>query len=75
MEIKKCTRTGKVFTPGDIAIVLKLSTECYRMEDSGIFEPIENGNIKTTEILSKEAFDKFYEILSQMNSAFKPNQE
>jgi len=70
MEIKKCSKTGYEFKSGDIAVIVNLNLKMLRMNDTGMFEDIPTGMSSTNEILSKEAFDKFVEIMNQINEDF-----
>lgn len=67
----KCTRCGKRFTTVRVMISQNVKTE--RVKENGVWEPLPNMDVISHEILCEDCFDKYAEIMSQMNYSKKDN--
>lgn len=61
----RCSRCGKDLQ--DIAIELKSSATIWKVSENGILKPIENTSDETREYLCLDCFDKYAELLDQLN--------
>ncbi len=64
-QITKCTRCGKEFKDFKISVVLNINT--YRLKETGIWESIPNLEQTSQDVLCRDCFDSFANILEKMN--------
>jgi DNA-directed RNA polymerase subunit RPC12/RpoP len=65
-QIYKCTRCGKEFK--DFKILITLSIDTFRLKETGIWETIPNLTQVSQDVLCRDCFDAFANILEKMNT-------
>ena len=69
MEINNCTRCGKELN--DFKVNIKLEMRVDRKKDSSVWEYIPNLDTRSHEILCVECFDKFSNLMSELNIKYE----
>lgn len=69
MEIEYCTRCGKKFDKLRINTILHIDTQ--RLKENGVWENIPNLNNTSKEMLCEECFNKFANVLGEMNKKYE----
>lgn len=69
LDMKKCSRCGKPFD--ELIIAVKLDMEVFRIKTTGVPEMINNLDQESKEFICKDCFDKFADVLGQMNIKHK----
>lgn len=68
-DIEKCTKCNVVFD--DLKFFIKLHIEASRKSTTGVWEPINNIDINSHEVICKTCFDEFAKNLERMNKENK----
>lgn len=69
MEVKHCSRCKKEIKDLKINITMRVETE--RLKNNSVWEKIPNLDNISHEVLCEECFNKFADVMSQMNIKHK----
>lgn len=69
LDLKRCSRCSKKFT--DLIAAVTMELEVFRLSETGVPEGIPNLKQAPREYLCKECFDKFADVMSQLNMKYQ----